>query len=338
MAILASKSKKKVLLVVPTEKLRDEGWPDEFKKWEADYSKVKRVCYASLNKVKGDFDMVVLDEAHHITPNNFEFFENNKVEDIMALTATPPQDEVKQELLKKIGCSTIFEYPLDRGVKDGVVAPYEIKVVQCVLNNSDRYIEAGRKGSKFKTTEYKQYEYLSRQISKLHYAGREVPKFMYLNRMRFLYNLKSKTEVAKKIIEKIPEDERTLVFCGSINQAVELCKHRFFSQPAKSHPAYKQYKGDRDLVKFKKEKINMLSAVGALNEGHNIPNLDNAIIVQLNSNELDLVQRIGRVVRYREGHLAKIWVLTVVNTQDEKWAEKALSNLQNIEYMHYKTL
>ena len=39
----------KVLIVVPTEKLRDENWKEEFEKWEAGevWNTVERTCYAS---------------------------------------------------------------------------------------------------------------------------------------------------------------------------------------------------------------------------------------------------------------------------------------------------
>ena len=75
-----------------------------------------------------------------------------------------------------------------------------------------------------------------------------------------------------------------------------------------------------------------------MNEGQNIPNLDNAVIVQLNSNELSTIQRIGRCIRYRPGHEATIYILSVVQTQDEKWVKKALENFDtnNIEYVSYK--
>lgn len=55
----------KILLVVPTEKLRDENWHDEFKKWHSEgvYNIIERCCYASLNKYEGqDFDLVILDK------------------------------------------------------------------------------------------------------------------------------------------------------------------------------------------------------------------------------------------------------------------------------------
>ena len=57
--------------------------------------------------------------------------------------------------------------------------------------------------------------------------------------------------------------------------------------------------------------------------------MDNALIVQLNSKELNLVQRIGRIVRYRHGHIAEIFIIMVQNTVDEAWTYKSLANFEN---------
>ena len=60
------KKKLKCLLVVPTEKLRDTNWADEFCKWKSKviYTDcVERTCYASFNKFKNqEYDLVILDK------------------------------------------------------------------------------------------------------------------------------------------------------------------------------------------------------------------------------------------------------------------------------------
>lgn len=321
----------KCLLVVPTEKLRDTNWQDEFSKWKGltIYNNcLDRTCYASLNKIKNkEYDLVLFDEIHRSTPNNFKFFENNVVNNILGLTATYPKDEIKKDLFDKIGLKVVFSYSLDNAVKAGVVAPYKIKVIELTLDDKEKYIKAGSKEKPFLTTEFGQYNYLNTIMQKILYSGKDAPAWLFLKRMHFIYNLKSKTKVAKSIIEQIPKDERTLIFCGSIEQATELCPHRFHSKT-----------DDKDLTSFCKEKINQLACVNALNEGMNIPNLDNAVIVQLNSNELSTIQRIGRCIRHRPGHEATIYILSVIQTQDEKWVKKALENFDsnNIEYLSYK--
>lgn len=268
-------------------------------------------------------------EAHNITNNNSIFFENNKVDKIIALTATPPRDPEKLEIFKKLNIKTVFELSLDEGIKRGVVSPYEIEIIELPLDNIDKYIKAGNKAKPFYQTEFSRYRYLSESIRKLMYANSPSLKFLLLQRMRFIYNLKSKTNVAKALLDTLPKDERILIFCGSIPQAEELCKYTHHSKNAKKD----------NLSKFCNGTIDRLAAVQMLNEGINIPNVDTAVIVQLNSNDLHLIQRIGRVVRFRNDHIAKIYIISAIQTQDEVWVEKALESFDasKIKYTSYKT-
>lgn len=328
MALKELKSKT-IALIVPTVKLRDNNWKEEFEKWDAIkyYDKIKRYCYASIAKViDEDFDLVICDEIHNITENNVVFFKNNKVKRVIGLTATVPEDDIKYEIINKIA-PVKFTYTLSEGVKDGVVSPYEIKVVETRLDHKNKSVKAGKKGNYYYVTERKKYENLSRLINILRYGGKD-PIWATMSRMRFIYDLESKTELAKKILDQyIDKDLRTIIFCGSIKQADELCKHRYHSKT-----------DDKDLQAFIDGKINRLSCVKALNEGLNIPNVDAALIVQANSKEKDLVQRVGRIVRLRDDHKAMIWIISVLDTQDEVWVDNALSTFENIEYINQKNL
>lgn len=326
----------KWLLVVPTEKLRDTNWKEEFKKWKQlkDYNRLDRTCYASLKNINLlDYEGVVLDESHNVTSANTEVFMNLSKEQlnnlkILCLTATPPNDDEKKDILyNKLGCKVILKISLDEGVKLGIVSPYRITVVEGYLDDTKKTIETGGGGKKWLSTEFAIYQYKSRNITKMRFSGKPVPKFMYLDRMRFIYNLPSKTENAKKILSKIDKNERTILFCGSIEQAEKLCENTWHSKS----------KIDT-LSLFKKKKINQLATVKIINEGENIPDVDNILIVQLDSNALNLIQRIGRAVRLREGHVANIFILTTMQTQDESWVEKALENFDrnNINYVSIK--
>lgn len=321
--IVSEKSNAKILIIVPTEKLRDENWLEEFEKWKAKTvwkRNVERSCYVSANKIKNkEYDLVILDEAHNITENNSIFFLNNKVKKSIALTATPPEDDIKKEILNHLGFKLVYNLPLDKAVELGLVSPYNITVVEVRLDDTDKYIKAGSKDKPFMQTERKQYQYMANSIRRMMFSSnpsvKKQLKFALLRRMRFIYELRSKTEVAKYLLEHvIPKDERTIIFAGGIPQAEELCEYNFHSKK----------KNSDDFDAFKAEKLNRLSCVNALNEGHNIPNIDNGLVTQLNSKELNLVQRVGRVVRFRENHEATIYIICAIDTQDEKWVNKAL--------------
>lgn len=314
-------------LIVPTEKLRDENWKEEFVKWEAEslWHQTERLCYASASKISDkNILLAILDEGHNITEMASEFFVNNHVENVVLLTATEPDGREKKEILQRLNIPVVYRLTLDVAVKLGFVAPYKITVVTTKLNDTEKDVPGGTKAKPFMTTEKAHYEYLDAL------ANKTKNKFHIFARMQAIYNLKSKTKAMKFILEKIiPKDDRTLIFCGSIDQAETVNPYFYHSKS-----------GDTSYNLFKQEKLNRLSCVKAINEGHNFPGIDSGVVGQLNSKEKDLIQRIGRLIRFRPGHEAHLYVLVCEGTQDVKWAQNALVNLDStkIDYVFFEDL
>ncbi len=326
-------------VIVPTEKLRDENWKEEFEKWNAKsmWTDTTSLCYASASKVANhNFDVAILDEGHNITELGSEFFVNNTVDKTILLTATPPTDKVKVDILNNLGIKLVYELTLDQAVRLGFVAPYKITVVTVPLDNATKNIPGGTKDKPFMTTESSAYAYWNKRVQQCYGdstpRGQAKMKFAILGRMQFIYKLPSKTSVIKFLLEKvIPKDDRTLIFCGSIEQAKDVCPWTYHSKS-----------DDKDYDAFKAETINRLSCVKSINEGHNFPGIDSGIIGQLNSKEKDLVQRIGRLIRFRPGHEAHLWIVVSEGTQDEKWLEGATagldqSKIEHVRFTNFKT-
>lgn len=325
---------KEIAVIVPTEKLRDENWLEEFEKWEAAslWTETTRLCYASASKVNNrDFELAILDEGHNITELSSEFFLNNNVKRTVLLTATPPDDKVKRQILSDLGIDLVYELTLDQAVRLGFVAPYKITVVTVPLDATTKNIPGGTKAKPFMTTEAACYNYWNKRVQGAMFdetpQGKAKLKFAILGRMQFIYKIPSKTAVIKFLLDKvIPEDDRTIIFCGNIEQAEEVCPTFYHSKS-----------GNQSYDAFKAEKINRLSCVKAVDEGHNLPNVDSGIIGQLNSGEKQLIQRIGRTIRFRPGHEAHLYIIVSEGTQDEKWLEKAVENLNKskINYVRF---
>ena len=318
-------------LLVPTEKLRDENWKEEFAKWDCDlWEDFERLCYASASKIKEkNIKLAILDEGHNITELASEFFLNNHIEKTVLLTATPPDDPIKVEILNQLGIELVYELTLDQAVRLGFVAPYKITVIVSPLDNVTKNIIGGNKANPFMTTEAATYAYWNKRVQAA--MGNQTPqgkakmKFAILGRMQFIYKLPSKTALIKYLLSTvIPKEDRTIIFCGNIEQAEDVCPWKYHSKS-----------GNQDYDDFKAEKINRLSCVKAINEGHNFPGIDSGIVGQLNSKEKDLVQRIGRLIRFRPGHEAHLYIIVAEGTQDEKWVETAVENLDQskIEYV-----
>lgn len=305
----------KILLAVPTENLK-ENWLKEFQKWgvyEYDIRQhIRMECYVSLSKIKDEvIDFLIMDEGHNITPNNAEVFNQNTIKSCLLLTATEPNNVIKNALIQNHKLTPVYKLSLDQAVSLGIVAPFDIVVVNTKLNVVDKNIKGGTKDKPFYQSEASAYAYLSRMTMV------RPSKMTYINRYRFFCALPSKTDAANMLLNHvIPKDLKTLIFCGSIDQAHDVCEYSY-------HSRNKKYD---HLGEFKQNKINRLSCVEAINEGQDIDDLDCALIIQMNSNELDITQRIGRTIRFRPNHRGTIIVLCVGGTVDESWASTAMRN------------
>lgn len=312
---LSKSPNKEQLLLVPTEKLRDSNWIDEINLWTDGkiLSQLDRKCYASASKiVDKHYSLAIFDEGHNLTELSSEVIDQNTFDKIVLLTATVPKEFAKIETLSRNNFKVAYELTLDECVKLGFVASYDITLVSVPVDTTQANVLAGTKQKPFYTTEFKAYSYLSSMVDKYKMLNKPFLKNTFIRkRMQLIYNLKSKESAAKWIVDNlIPKEERALYFCGSISQANNLCEYTYHSKS-----------GDKWYKAFKNKEINRLATVKAVNEGHTFPELNYAMLVQIQSKEKDAVQRIGRVLRQQHG---KIFILVAEGTQDEKWAENAL--------------
>src|ERR1044072_1174567 len=340
-----------ILLVTPTEALRDVNWPDEFKQWglteEGMNTYVKRICYASLKKEKGNgYELVVLDEIHWLTERNSEgfrdrgslikFMSENMCKSVMGLTATEPdpeRDAMKAQIFEQIA-PVCFRYTLDQAVDDGLLPEYKIKVIQIPLDRILKVIPAGTKANPFAVTELAAYEFLNKKVMKASIAKRKNPnskwaEMTYGERRRFIANLPSKARIAKNLIQReaIKAGKRVLIFCGGIEISRQLCGENVYNSSPEDKP--------RDMLSaFKNKTINYLGVVDAVKEGHNIPDIEGAVVHQLSSNPRHIVQRLGRAMR---GEDPWMYILVAQGTKDEDWCREAIAdfNPKRISYESY---
>lgn len=313
-----------------------QTWRDEIKKWyPLDMSSVMRfeqiLCYASAHKLTptGTGHNLVLDEAHRITDRSWPYIKAmlGTTGKLICLSATVPYK--KKDLLQHLGITKeqTVAYSLDSAVEDNLVSDYRIQVIQFPLDSSKKNIEAGKKGAKFFTTEQQGYAYADQKARQALYSNNEnLKKFMMLNRMRFIYNLPTKLEIAQELLRQIPANKKVIVFCGSINHANAVCQYRYHSKTT-----------DADYQAFCEGKINQLAVVQTVAEGVNIPNIDYAVLMQVQNEDLHTIQKVGRSLRKTDdpNKCSKVIILEATGTQDSKWVANAIQSFDptKIDYV-----
>lgn len=301
------------VLVVAPKKSIFQSWKDEMVKHNLQYLEpyITFSTYISLPKQDLNYDVIYLDECHNLLPSHEPWLDKFKGK-IVGLTGTPPRfdSSTKGKLVKKF-CPINYSYFVDDAVSDGILNDYKI-VVHMLKLGTAKNIMAGGKTRKWPTSELESYAYWCDRIDRS-FSGNET-MMLRIQRMKAMMSYPSKDNYAKNLFNSITD--KCILFANTQDQADKLCQHSYHSENPDS---------EDNLLKFKAGVISKLSAVLQLNEGVNIPELRQGIIMHAYGNERKSSQRIGRLLRLNPDETAVVHILCYEGTVDETWVKSALS-------------
>jgi superfamily II DNA or RNA helicase len=300
----------KCLVVAPKKSILAE-WKSQAEKFGKEYLLGRMVftTYLSLNKHNpNDYDVVYLDEAHSLLDSHRGFLQLYKGK-ILGLTGTPPKRgySEKGKLVNEF-CPVVYTFKADAAIENGILNDYQIIVHELKLSQEKNY-QVEMKGKSFKTSEEQNYTYWSRRID----VGSGNMHMLRVMRMKAMMEYPSKEKYVKLLMNSI--QTKCIVFANTQAQADKLCPHSYHSNNKDS---------EENLIMFKEGKINKLSTVLQLNEGVNIPNLRQGIIMHAYGNERKSAQRLGRLLRLNPNEKAVVHILCYDDTVDTTWVQNAL--------------
>lgn len=336
-----------VLIIVPTQRLRDHEWVEELNKWKKyDDKKIKIEieCIQTAYKNQDKWDLVILDELHMMLGEEFKKSLKIPTKKLLGLTATAPfHNEDKMNLLEEY-CPIIYTKSISDAIKEGLASPFVIINLECKFDKSER---AKYKfwEKKFNHTYGKIGDWLEKNKDKLKgvyvnafdiaievakIKGHKLYKtakemWMSMNRRKYVcYNAKSKIEAVKKIIRIYP-NRKWIIFCQTIASANRIAEEL----------------GDEAILYHSKNnskevklggKVRVIVSVKGLIAGLNIPELNSAIAVSYDSVRGNFDQSVGRICRFVEGKMGLYINLVVPSTQEEKWLKSRTKNYQTNTY------
>ena len=327
------------LILVPTVQLQDQ-FIGEFDKWGVSTDNVEVLCYQSAYKLKGEeYDIVVCDEVHlGLSPEYRKFFKYNMYNKLLCMTATPPEEDEYRELLEKIAPAA-YNITLDKCVQLGIVSPYNISCVPVTLTPDEKVAYKKANNSfvqwKYQLGQFNAFE--SAQMimaNKNATAGDKQKAIMFYRAIRMRKQI---VDFAENKVNKFKEiyknntSKRILVFSGANDFTDKLCNS--IKPNAMSYHSKKTKKQkELALESFRDGSINVLCSTKALNQGFDVPDANMGIICGITSKSLSMIQRVGRLIRFREGKVGEIIILYVADSQEEKWLKNAVKNLKNITW------
>ena len=317
--ILKRKFKKKhtVLIAYPDNKLK-QTWIDEMELWDYTNADVELVNFSSLKKYLGiSYDFFIIDEFHSCSPN-----ERDQAQAIMegcdytlCLSGTISDDTRFDWELPEIA-----SYSTQEGIRDGILADYQISVHLVELDNVIKV--ADKKGKE--KTEKKRYADYSFVIEKL---KREGANFMHLalTRNRLSQSSIGKMNHLKKLLKKL-EDKRVIIFTGLANVADSIGIPSYHSK-SKDESAYTGFQeGEHNHL--------ALAAMGKM--GVTYKNLDSVILLNFTYNAEESSQILNRAIKLDyNGKVADLHILCLNEPPELKKIKESLSMLDQskIKYL-----
>ena len=327
------------LILVPTVQLQEQ-FVEEFAKWGVDNTNVEVICYQSAYKLKGlHYSIVVCDEIHLGLSSEYrKFFKYNTYDKLLCMTATLPEELEYKDLLEKLA-PTAYKITLDKCVQLGIVSPYTITCVPVTLTADEKVAYKKANNSfvqwKYMLGQFNAFESAQEIMRNKNATAGDKQKAVMFNRA--IRMRKQIVDFAENKINKFTEiyeenkDKRILVFGGANDFTDKLCNS--IAPNAMSYHSKKTKKQkELALESFKDKTINVLCSTKALNQGFDVPDANMGIICGITSKSLSMIQRVGRLIRFKEDKIGNIIILYVADSQEEKWLKSAVKNLKNINW------
>jgi superfamily II DNA or RNA helicase len=316
-----------MIIATYTETDRDHKWQEELNEWATGHAlyNATRVCYASLGKIRDKhFVVAIMDEAHKMTKHAYHFFRNNTFGCLIILTATRPRSGPKRKLIDSLVGTNMFHLKVDEGVDRGITNDYRIHKWMIDLDDTTPYVMLDWKPLELFTEQqaYKQW------ILRIHNAkhpgqnknGQDIPvnwkwvKVLYILLMEWLANTKTKMDITRYLIEKLRANKRRfVVFCHNKAQCNVLGPYRLYSGTSKEH-----------FHMFLQGEIDEIMTIRQIQEGANMKGVGYGVVMQLDTNPLNMIQKNGRFLRMDADLISHVSVPVLRGTFDESWALKAM--------------
>ena len=334
----------KGLVLVPTNQLQEQ-FKEEFIKWGYEHilDRVDILCYASAYKIENEhYHVVVCDEIHlGLSPEYRKFFENNTWDRLLCMTATLPEEFEYKEILFGLA-PTVYKISLDKCVELGLVSPYQIICIPVELTTVEEQ-EYKKANNTFVYAKYclGQFDAFDRAKHIMGSGKHTASNADKAAAAQFYRSIRARKAVVdhadnkiawlqKIVIKNI--GEKILVFGGS-NEFTNRLADATETFSSIYHSGRTKKQKEQALADFRSGDKPVLCSTKALNQGFDVADATMAVICGLTSKALTMIQRVGRIIRYQEDKIGKIYVLYVKDSQEEKWLNSSVRNLDNVTWL-----
>jgi superfamily II DNA or RNA helicase len=271
-------------------------------------------------------DLLIVDEVHHGAARSFKEALRIKATWRMGLSATV-EGEVRGKVLASELGRTVFNFSLEDAIRKNVLPKFKWKIHPTYLSvtEEDEFTKLSREiKARFQMVrgDSKTIKTITRgemiELRDLHdftnlleiarYRGIELPEtwkalqVQILRRRWIIHRSQPKLEQAIELARSMVQTKKIIMFAmdtGTCDRiAAELkneCQNVFVAHSRTGTDANEQ------ILKFRKARDGILIGAKMLEEGIDIPDADVGISVSSSKSRLQLIQRMGRILRNKPG-------------------------------------
>ena len=323
--LISTKGARKWYILIPRNVIT-QTWFDEMDKWGYKWMYkhgfVDVINYSSSHKLEAGRNFC-LDEAHNITDlreSNMSSVVDKRTR-IIAASATI--DTEKFTILRTFGFNKQHRIvvTLDQGVEAGAVTGYAIYRLPLSMNLL------------FKQELSAKNRWLTACKKKQDQKGIEAAIFA---QTRQIYNSYQKLMAAQYVVNQFDTSDKFLVYCSNQNFAEQLSE--LTGLPV-MHSNQKDKEREKIWTEFQEVKTGGLISCYTISEGVTIEGVSKALVVQTRKNERELIQRLGRLLRWdgkEEGEIGKLYLMYIEDCWDEKWADSSTKSFNPDRIFEYR--
>ena len=320
------------ILILVAKTVHKQTWKEEIERWggiKSDYITIE--CYESLKNYENSyFDVVVADEMQHLSEARIDVLETIHInESFIGLSATIKRD--MRDYFIYNHKAEVIKCGLKEAVEDEVLPEPTVYLLPLTLNTTNYAYKIKKFGRNIITTQKGYYDSISSLIewykNRYFNSRDERIKNLWLSTAskRLKWCAEQKEALVLSLLDKF-RNYKTLTFCSSIEQSERLSKYNITSKNKASV---------KNLEMFNLNKIKHITACNILNEGVNLTNCRIGIFCNLNSSEIVVKQRVGRILRHKSPIIIIPYFKDtreeeLVQKMIEEYSEESIVTINNI--------
>lgn len=218
--------------------------------------------------------------------------------------------------LLEILLPVVYEYSISLAIDEGIISPFETVVVNHKLDSIMGDIQLWKTKQKYG---HEQDYYGAREYIKTAVTASGNYRFPRKLRSRsgkeqavFMYELRSKIEVVRALLylQKL-QQQKTIVFGVRKSLLHKITPHVCEEKTTATI-----------IENFNNDFISDIASAKKIKRGITLKGVTRGILASYYSTSTDYLQSLGRLLRYQEGKLAKIYIFRTQNTIEEEWFDK----------------